>query len=1155
MKKTLLILTLFFAIHGTAQVNWIGIPETPVSPAAGSVTAEAGDMMITDDGNIYTAYMYDNGSGFSLYFQQYTQASGWTGIYSETVYDGAKLILSRKLGNNAYFITRTGSAAGEPLYKVYLVNSAGIDVLSSFQITNAQSDFDFEVAPSGNYGYIFYNSTSGNNVVLGRIEFSTNQLISQVSAVAGITSIDSYDMTIAGDSLFMLVSAVNISPKLYLWKSGPDVTGMLPYSASSADGELFNASQSITCHNPMINSDGNSKVFLLGYDQGNMAGVEKTYENGVLTDYAFTGSLAEYYTRGSTIGTADRIFYLNNYSPSNAAPYSTYVLTRDVNTGIYDTIATPGNYILATNQPTQHRLSLSAPNKRMGASFFDPASGTRKYLISNHVPYISATYGPDGICELQSSNIYNSLEFTDENGEAVTIVEIYSSDPSVLDPANIGYNWMGQNGNVSSYFVYGTAAQAGTVTLSFKVTDGLDTLIIDMPAITAIVPNPPTYTAGTLHLCSGQGEVNLFDYISATGGAFYINALEINFDQGIFDTDNSPLNAEDLQSLSYDLFDGHCNYTVNADIIYHNSPAVNITTTPTSCGLNTGSATALITGGATPYQLLQWSSGEQNLTNVSDLAAGQYSFLVIDANTCNITNYFEVGSTGTDATGIVTNVSCDEGSDGSITINTVGLTAPVSAFWSSGQASLNLAGVSAGNYTVTLTDANACSITKTFTITEPESMVTEYTIDLPTCGLSDGSAQVLQTTGGAAPYTYSWSNGNSGPLSGNLAFGIYSLTTTDNNGCMIVNTLYISEEGAADLYGDVAGTNCGAAEGYINVTPIIPMGSAVSYISWSNGAVTEDIADLLPDTYICTLELDNNCTAIKAWDIPVVEPLRNDICVVTVDSATTTNLVVWEKVQTEGIAYYNIYRETSVQGQYALIDTVHATNLSLFNDVVASPLSRSWRYKISAVNACDAEGPVSPAHQTIHLDVIDNGGVDVTVNWNAYEGAAFSNYIISRYTDANSWEVVATVPTTQLSYTDNVPFNTPGLDYMVEIELDETCTALIWRAQDFNSARSNKDKAQFSAGEGTGDSNNGLYETTENGNVTIYPNPFADELAIVVSEANTAITVEIYTVSGQLLHKSMYSNGTHSLSLPALQSGIYLIRTGLGGHPERFVKN
>jgi hypothetical protein len=370
-----------------------------------------------------------------------------------------------------------------------------------------------------------------------------------------------------------------------------------------------------------------------------------------------------------------------------------------------------------------------------------------------------------------------------------------------------------------------------------------------------------------------------------------------------------------------------------------------------------------------------------------------------------------------------------------------------------------------------------------------------------------------------------------------------------------VNTLYVSEEGAAELNGSVGGTNCGSTDGYINVTPVVPMGSAVSNISWSNGATTEDIVNLAPDTYVCTLQLDNNCTAIKAWDIPVVEPMRNDICIVTVDSATTTNLVVWEKVQMEGIAYYNIYRETSVQGQYALIDTVHATNLSLFNDVVASPLSRSWRYKISAVNACGVEGPLSPAHQTIHLDVIDNAGLDVTVNWNAYEGAAFSNYIVSRYTDVNNWEIIAIVPTTQLSYTDNVPINTPGLDYMVEFELDQTCTALVWRAQDFNSARSNKDKAQFSPGEGTGDSNNGLFETTENGNIAIYPNPFADELTIVVSDATTEVSIEVYTISGQLLHQSMYSNGIHTLSLPSLQSGVYLIQTGSGEHAKRFVKN
>src|SRR3989344_789602 len=563
----------------------------------------------------------------------------------------------------------------------------------------------------------------------------------------------------------------------------------------------------------------------------------------------------------------------------------------------------------------------------------------------------------------------------------------------------------------------------------------------------------------------------------------------MNFPNGIFDTDNGSIAAETAYTLSYDYNDGICYYNIDVPFVYHISPDVNITQTPTVCNGNSGTASALVSGGATPYELSQWSSGEQNTNNVNNLPAGQFSYTLIDANNCIVNKYFEIVTSGTDLTAVITDVSCNSQASGAITLTPVGLVAPLTVIWSSGHSTLNLTGVPAGNYTANVTDVTGCSISKTFTITEPEPLVTEVITNFTACQAATGSIDVDMTSGGTVPYTYAWSNGDTGPNTSNLAFGIYSLTTTDGQGCMTVNTIYMSESGAGNLYGTVTGTDCGAATGAIDTYPDIPFGETVTAIDWSNGETTEDIEGLLPNLYLCTLTVSNNCRAVKGWDIPVVKPLRNDICVVTVDSATTTNLVVWEPVQPIGIAYYKIYRETSIQGEYALIDTVQATNLSLFNDVVASPLSRSWRYKISAVNACEEEGPLSAAHQTIHLDVIDNAGVNVTVNWNAYEGAA--------------------------------------------------CTAVVWRAQDFNSARSNKEKGQFSTGNGTGDSNNGVDELYLDG-ITVAPNPTDGMLTISQLDARK-MNMEIRSVDGQLLHTSTISSLETQFDMNDYSKGIYFI--------------
>lgn len=1153
MKKLLLSCALFSCFQLIAQVSWKTLPDIPVNPSAGSVSAEAGDLIITDDGNIYTAYMWDNGAGLKLYIAQYTQAAGWTPLYNQTCYDGMQSIHSRKVGNTAYFLTRPGNASGLPVHQVYAANQAGVNVISSFQLSDIQGGIDFEISQNNQYGFLCFKNANGTNLTLSQLEFSTSQLITQTLSIPGSSSVGSYDMTTAGDSAFVVISTVTASNKLFLYKAGIGLTVLLPWNGSASTGELLNGASPITCHNPMINSDGSGKIFLLGYDQGNIAGVEKMYENGVITNYPYSGQLAEYYKRGDAVQTPQQVFYINNFSPSNAPPYKTYVAGRDLSDGLYDTIGAPASYVLSNTQPTEHRLGLSTQRKRFTASFFEAGPGKHVRFISNNAPEAGNIDAPSGMCELQAGTIYNSIGFIDQNSDPVTIVEVLSSDISVLDPANIGFSTLGMNGNSSDYFVYGTPAQAGSVILTFKVTDGWDTVSLQMPVINVISPSPPVFSAPTLHMCSGNGAIDLYDYVSITGGTFYINALELTFEDGIFQSDDSPLNANSPETLTYDYFDGYCQYSIEADIVYNISPNVNISTTSSICGQSTGTATALVSGGATPYTFSQWSSGQQNTMNVNSLASGQYAFSITDANTCVVTEYFTVGSTGADLSGNITPVACNGQANGAISITPSGLVSPLVSLWSSGHSTLNLNNVPSGNYTLTVSDAIGCTVSKTFNVTQPAPLSSTVFITRPSCDQADGSLQVDQTTGGITPYSYAWSNGDSGPSSNGIAFGIYSLTTTDNNGCMSISTLYVSEDGSADLYGNVQATNCGSSDGSIDVSPFIPLGQTISYISWSNGATTEDIAQLAPATYVCTLELTNNCTAIKGWNVPVVKPLRNDICVVTVDSATTTNLVVWEKVQTTGISHYNIYRETSVQGQFALIDTVQATNLSLFNDVVASPLVRSWRYKIAAVNACGVTGPLSPAHQTIHLDVLDNGGSDVLVNWNAYEGSAFSAYTISRFTDATGWEEIATVPPTQLSYSDNISFTTAGLDYMVEIALDETCTALIWRAQDFNSARSNKDKGQFSAGEGTGDSNNALFEL-HSGTVEIYPNPFAGTLTIHLQESNEPMPLSIFSTTGQLLYETRFENGMHTLDLSWLKAGTYLLRTGSGGGSAPFIK-
>ncbi len=321
-------------------------------------------------------------------------------------------------------------------------------------------------------------------------------------------------------------------------------------------------------------------------------------------------------------------------------------------------------------------------------------------------------------------------------------------------------------------------------------------------------------------------------------------------------------------------------------------------------------------------------------------------------------------------------------------------------------------------------------------------------------------------------------------------------------------------------------------------------GTLANEITWSNGNETVNNLHLSQGSYTITAKsgFSNNCFSQKTIVVGVRSPARQDICIVTVDTITTTNEVVWEKTQPIGIDYYKIYREDAMAGEFKVIDTVDFNSLSVFNDVVASPVDKSWRYKISAVNLCGVEGPVSSMHKTLHLNAFEPlGNGDVNIFWDDYEGNAdVADYVVWRKTDGSPWTAVSpNIPIGTSSFLDTPPAGSTGLDYYVEMLLGSLCTAE--KAQDFNTVRSNKDKGGFLAGNGTGNSSNGLTETQlGNSTVLIYPNPNQGEFKIDVQGIENC-NYTVIGLTGNTIQKGQLQAGINSMKLNHVQAGIYLI--------------
>lgn len=188
-----------------------------------------------------------------------------------------------------------------------------------------------------------------------------------------------------------------------------------------------------------------------------------------------------------------------------------------------------------------------------------------------------------------------------------------------------------------------------------------------------------------------------------------------------------------------------------------------------------------VEGGTQPYTFL-WSNAG-NTEDIPGLSAGSYNIVVTDNNGCSDSATYQVSEPAAlTYTANITNESCGGYEDGSIAITD--LPGVLFTFlWSSGSTDSELNSLSAGQYSVTITDLNGCETLDTFEVEGPPAAEVAFSITAASCEQCADGSIAAQATGGTSPYTYSWSNGQTTPAISNLVAGVYTLSLTDSNGC------------------------------------------------------------------------------------------------------------------------------------------------------------------------------------------------------------------------------------------------------------------------------------------------------------------------------------------------------------------------------------
>lgn len=289
-------------------------------------------------------------------------------------------------------------------------------------------------------------------------------------------------------------------------------------------------------------------------------------------------------------------------------------------------------------------------------------------------------------------------------------------------------------------------------------------------------------------------------------------------------------------------------------------------------GRSTGSATVAVSGGSPPFTYL-WTNGDVG-TTADSLPSGNVSVTITDSTGCvEVISTIITENTAISATTSSSNAICNGINDGVASLVLSGGTAPFVVTWSNGDNGLNADSLGLGYVIYTVLDSNSCALVDSIFINQPAAISATVTaLSSVSCfGDATGSASINLPTGGTPPYSYSWSNGDTGPFADSLIAGNVTLIISDFNSCTSSFSAIISQPSSAlNAATNITDATCfGYADGAASIT--VSGGTPNYTYAWSPGAATgSSISGLTQGAYTVTVSDSLNCTYTTV--ITVVQP-------------------------------------------------------------------------------------------------------------------------------------------------------------------------------------------------------------------------------------------------------------------------------------------
>ncbi len=307
----------------------------------------------------------------------------------------------------------------------------------------------------------------------------------------------------------------------------------------------------------------------------------------------------------------------------------------------------------------------------------------------------------------------------------------------------------------------------------------------------------------------------------------------------------------------------------------------------TTCGAFDGGATASATGGTGSYTY-NWSNSATT-ASITGVAAGTYSVTITDAFGCTDSTALDIADVGgiTSSAIVDSNVTCNTFSDGGATASATGGTGSFTYNWSNSATTASITGVTAGTYSVTITDQAGCTDSSSVAITEPVALTALTVADSNvSCNTFFDGGATAAATGGTGSYTYNWSNSAVTASITGVAAGTYSVTITDQNGCTDSASVTITQPASLVASG-VVDSNATCSGFFDGGATASATGGTGSYTyNWSNSASTASITGVPSGTYSVTITDQNGCT--DSASVTITQP-NTILALAIVDSNVTCN--------------------------------------------------------------------------------------------------------------------------------------------------------------------------------------------------------------------------------------------------------------------------